>query len=365
MGPEENFKQIYKSNSINIIMKFIKPKKLSKGDTVAVLSPSKGLPSVFPHVFDNGLKVLREKFGLKIKEFPTARMNLKELHENPKIRAKDINDAFLDKDVKAIIASIGGDDSIRILKYINKKIIKNNPKIFMGYSDTTTLNTFFNQIGLISFNGPSIMGGFSQMNNFPESEKHIQEILFNNPLTYEYKPYSIWTNNYKDWSKKENVGQVGEIQKSKGWNWVQGESVVRGEIFGGCIEVLEMMKGTEYWPKKDFWKGKILFLETSEDKPSPDYIKYAFRNYGIQGIFDKIEAIIIGRARDYTEEEKKQLEVNITEVVSNEFGHHEIPIITNMDFGHTDPQFILPLGIKAEIDCKNKTFRLVESACTD
>jgi muramoyltetrapeptide carboxypeptidase LdcA involved in peptidoglycan recycling len=206
-------------------------------------------------------------------------------------------------------------------------------------------------------------GRFFSMDNFPESETHVKEILFNNPKDYEYKPYSSWTNNYKDWSKKENIGKVEEIKKNSGWNWIQGDSVVTGELFGGCIEIFEMLNGTEYWPKKDFWNGKIFFIETSEDKPSPDYVKYALRNYGIQGIFDQIKAIIVGRARDYTDEEKKRLEENVISVVSKEFNHSEMPIITNMDFGHTDPQFILPLGVKAKIDCKNKIFRLVESPC--
>jgi len=84
----------------------IKPKKLHKGDTVAILSPSKGLPSIFPNIFDNGIKMLQENFDLKIKEFPTSRMSINELYENPEIRAKDINNAFLDKDVKAIFTSI-------------------------------------------------------------------------------------------------------------------------------------------------------------------------------------------------------------------------------------------------------------------
>lgn len=339
----------------------IKPKKLQKGDTVAVLSPSKGLPSLFPHIFDNGIKILQERFGLKIKEFPTARMSIDELYKNPEIRAKDINHAFFDKDVKAIFTSIGGDDSIRILKYINTEIVKNNPKIFMGYSDTTSLTTFFNQLGLVTFNGPSIMAGFSQMANFPESENHIEKILFSNSNGYEYKPFSNWTNCYKDWSKKENTGQINEIKKTTGWNLIQGEGIVTGELFGGCIEIFEMMNGTKYWPKLDFWNNKILFTETSEEKPSPDYVKYAFRNYGIQGIFDKIKAILVGRARDYTEEEEKQLENNIINVVSKEFGHPEMPIITNMDFGHTDPQLILPLGIKAEVDCQNMKFKLTEN----
>lgn len=341
----------------------IKPQKLRAGDTIAVLSPSKGLPSIFPHIFDNGLKILKEKFGLKIKEFPTARMDAEKLYMNPQIRAQDINNAFADKEVKAIITSIGGDDSIRILKYLDKKIIKENPKIFMGYSDTTTLNTFINQLGIVTFNGPSIMAGFSQMSNFPECEKHVKEILFENSENYVYKPYKEWTMKYPDWRNKENTGKVDTTRKSECWHWIQGNSKIQGELYGGCIDVLEMIKGTEYWPKLDFWKGKILFIETSEDKPSPDFVKYTIRNYGIQGILDKIRAVIVGRARDYSEEETKQLEDNIIKVVSKEFNHPEMPIITNMDFGHTDPQIILPLGIIAEIDCKKKTFKLLESPC--
>ena len=346
-------------------MEFVKPQKLKKGDTIAVLSPSWGGPSVFPDIFDNGLNVLKEKFGLKIKEFPTARMDAENLYNEPKIRAKDINDAFWDKEIKAIIASIGGDDSIRILKYIDKEIVKKNPKIFMGYSDTITMNTFFNQLGLITFNGPAIMAGFSQMGNFQEYERHVKEILFDNPSSYEYKPYQKWSMKYPDWAKKENVGKIDDIRENNGWHWIQGESVVKGKLFGGCIDVLEMIKGTDYWPNLNFWSEKILFIETSEEKPSPDFVKYALRNYGVQGILNKIKAIVVGRARDYNDEETKKLENNIINVVAKEFGHPEMPIITNVDFGHTEPQIILPLGIEAEIDCMKKTFKLLEKPLSD
>ncbi len=234
----------------------------------------------------------------------------------------------------------------------------------MGYSDSITLNTFLNQLGLVTFNGPAIMAGFSQMKNFLEYEKHVKTILFENPETYEYKPYPQWAMKYPDWSKKENTGKVDELKDNGGWHWIQGNHLVSGELFGGCIDVLEITKGTEFWPKIDFWENKILFIETSEEKPSPDFVKYALRNYGIQGILDKIKAIIVGRARDYNEEETKKLEANIISVVSKEFNHPEMPVITNMDFGHTDPQFILPLGIKSEIDCKNKSFKLLESSCS-
>lgn len=343
----------------------IKPKKLQKGDTVAIVSPSWGGPSVFPHVYYLGIQVLQD-LGFKIKEYPSARKDADYLYNNPEFRARDINDAFADNEIKAIFTSIGGDDSVRILPFLDAEVIKKNPKIIMGFSDASTLNTYLNQIGLVTLNGPSVMAGFSQWNSFEKLfQEHIQTILFENPGCYEYKPYQYYCNGYLDWNDKVNVGKTKEMIKNSGWDWLQGNSKVQGELFGGCIEVLEMMKSTEFWPDKNFWNGRILFFETSEDKPAPDQVKWMLRNYGIQGIFDKISALIIGRPRDYSEEEKKELNKNILEVVRIEFKNKSIPIITNMDFGHTDPQWILPIGIKAEIDCRNKTFKLIEKIFND
>lgn len=342
-------------------MEYIKPKKLEKGDTVAIVSPSWGGPSVFPDVYENGLKIL-ESWGLKIKEYPTARANADLLRNNPKIRAKDINDAFSNPEVKAIFASIGGDDSIRILPYLNKEIISKNPKILMGYSDTTSLHVFCNQLGLVTFYGPSIMAGFSQMKSLPKSfELHVKEILFSSKSNYEYHPYNKYCDGYPDWGNKENLGMVNLLKKNTGWRWLQGNNITQGELFGGCLEVLEMIKSTDFWPNKSFWKGKILILETSEEKSSLYQIDHALRNYGIQGVFDNINGLIFARARDFSGDEKLQLEEKIVSIVSKEFGRKNLPIVANVDFGHTDPQLVLPLGIKIEIDCQNKTLKLIES----
>lgn len=342
-------------------MEKIKPNKLKKGDTVAIVSPSWGGPSVFPHIYELGLKTL-ENLGLKIKEYPSARKDADFLYNNPEFRAKDINDAFADPEVKAIIASIGGDDSIRILSFLNLDLIKNNPKIILGYSDMTTVNSYLNQAGLVTLNGPCIMAGFSQWNSLSaDFQNHIKEILFENPKNYEYKPFDVYSNGYLDWTDIANVGKVKEPIKNSGWNWLQGEGRIQGELFGGCIEVFEMMKNTKFWPTEDFWRDKILFLETSEDKPTPDQVKCMLRNYGMQGIFDKISALIIGRPRDYSDDERAQLDEKILNVVRIEFKNEKLPIVTNMDFGHTDPQWTLPLGIRAEIDCEGKSFKLLKA----
>jgi len=342
-------------------MKYKKPEKLKRGDTVAIVSPSWGGPSVFPYIYENGLKVLTG-WGLKIKEFPTARIDATFLRENPKVRAKDINDAFSDPEVKAIFASIGGDDSVRILPFVDKRIVADNPKILMGYSDISTLHVFSNLQGLITFYGPSIMAGFSQMGSLPESFKnHVREILFEPKESYEYHPYGKYCDGYLDWSNKENLGKTNLMKSDDGWHWLQGSKKIQGELFGGCIEVLEMMKATDFWPSQDFWKGKIFFLETSEEKPSIHYVDHALRNYGMLGIFDKINGFIFSRARDYSNVEKKELEEKITSVVAKEFGRSDLPVIANFDVGHTDPQLVLPLGVKMEIDCQEKKIKLVES----
>jgi muramoyltetrapeptide carboxypeptidase LdcA involved in peptidoglycan recycling len=339
----------------------IKPAKLNKGDVIGIVSPSWGGPSVFPHIYENGLKNLKA-LGFEIKEFPTARGNAKYQYQNPKIRAEDVNTAFADKEVKGIITTIGGDDSVRILPFLNKEIIFGNPKFFMGYSDTTILTTFLRSLGIVSFNGPSIMAGFSQMKSEGENfKKHLEDLLFGDYNEYEYKPYDYYFNNYPDWKDKTNTGKVSEPVKTTGWQWLQGNAVTEGELFGGNIEVLEFIKGTDYWFDKDFWNGKILFFETSEDKPTVNQVKFMLRNYGTQGIYDKVKAVLLGRARDYSEEEKKELDETLVNIIGFEFGRPDLLIVSNMDFGHTDPQIILPLGIKAELNAANHSFKLLEN----
>lgn len=342
------------------MMNYQKPARLKPDDTVAIISPSWGGPSVFPSVYENGWKVL-ENWGLKIKEFPSSRMDASDLRDNPKLRADDVNAAFADPDVKAIFASIGGNDSVRILPFLNRQLIVDNPKILMGYSDTTTLHVFANLSGLVTFYGPSIMAGFSQMQSLPERfESHVRACLFEPEKLYEYRAYDQYCDGYPNWNDNANVGKTNPLKPNDGWHWLQGHGKVSGRLFGGCLEVLEMMKATEFWPTKDFWKGKIFILETSEEKPTLNQVDHVLRNYGMLGVFDQIEGFVFSRARDYSDGEKKLLEEKIVSVISHEFGCTRLPIVANFDFGHTDPQLVLPLGVRAEIDCTRQTIKLVE-----
>lgn len=346
-------------------MRFVKPRALRPGDTVAVVSPSWGGPDVFPQIYDRGLQVLRDELGLRVKEYPTARMAPDALRRAPRARAADITAAFADPDVAAIVASIGGDDSVRILPFLDAEAIRANPKILMGYSDTTTLLTYANRLGLVTFHGPAVMAGIAQLPSLPPAfAQHLRAILFDAPPSYRYTPYASYSEGYPDWGDPANVGLVSPPQEDPGgWRWLQGSSAVEGRLFGGCVEVLEFLKGTAFWPEPAFWDGVILFLETSEEVPTPAQVSYMLRNYGMQGIVERLAGILVGRPRGYTPEMKQELEGRIAAVVGEEFGRPDLPVVTNMDFGHTDPQLVLPLGVRAEIDPAAGTVRLLEPAC--
>lgn len=344
-------------------MQYLKPKRLQAGQRVAVLSASWGGPHEFPPVYEAGLRTLSQTFGLEVVEFPTTRMSPDELARNPKARAADFNAAVADPSINAIIASIGGDDSARILDHLDVDVIQANPKIMLGYSDTGTQLMFCNQLGLVTFNGPAVMAGFAQMANFPELTEHVRAMLFEPADRYEYQPFPTWTPKYADWSEPGNHDVVtGPLPNNEGWRWLNGGGVGRGRLFGGCMEVLEFLKGSRFWPSQDFWVDRILFLEASEEEPTIDQVRYWLFNYGIQGAFDQISGLLIGRARGYSADENRKLDQMVIETVVGQFGATELPIITNLDFGHTDPQWILPLGVMAELDSDRQTFTLTEPA---
>jgi len=341
----------------------LKPKRLNPGDTVAIVSPSWGGPSRFPGIYEMGLRNLSALFDVKIVEHG-AREDNDLIYRNPRLRAEFLNQAFADKSVSAIIASIGGDDSVRILPYLDLPTILANPKIFMGFSDTTTMTTYLNTQGLVTFNGPSIMAGFAQLQNLPLAfTQHIGDVLMRPSTTYDYQPYEAWIQKYLEWSAPDTLGQVEPWhENSEGWQWLQGEGVFDGPLFGGCIEVFDFLNGTRFWPAPSHWDGKLMFFETSEDKPPVSQVKYWLRNLGCQGIFDRISGLLFGRARSYSDDEKQELYKVLVQVVAGEFGRPDLPIVANMDFGHTDPQWVMPLGIRAQIDMSARTFRLLEPA---
>lgn len=173
----------------------------------------------------------------------------------------------------------------------------------------------------------------------------------------------MWSDDFISWDEKNMNIQKKLIPDTHGYEVLQGSGKITGHFLGGCIDVFTMLLGTELFPSLQKWKDAILFLETSEDRPSPQFVVYILRNLAAQGILNRINGIIFGKPQgeQYYEEYKEAL----MQVVCREEGLSELPIIYNVNFGHAAPIGIIPYGIQAELDCDNKTITFLESAVTD
>lgn len=341
-------------------MCLIKPKALQFGDKVAVISLSWGGAGELPARYEQGKKQLQATFGLEVVETKHALQSAQWLYENPRARAQDLLEAFADPSIKAIISAIGGDDSCRILRYVDSEVIRQNPKIFLGFSDSTITHLLCLKAGLTSFYGTSLLVGFAENGGmFPYQVADIQRTLFSAGAMGEVAPNRAgWTSELLDWSDSSLQNTKRTLTPSAGWNFLQGHQRVRGHLIGGCLESLESLKGTAWWPPVECWTDAILFFETSEAQPEPDYFRWWLRNYAEQGILQRAKGILLGRPHHnaYVQEYNAEL----LKVLGEE-GLTELPVITEMDFGHTSPVFTLPYGVLAQIDCRNRTFSLLES----
>jgi len=335
----------------------IKPPKPREGAVAAVLSPSWGGPASFPKVFDAGLAVLVRYFGFRIKEFPTTRKSADWLDKNPQARADDFNAAFADPEVDLIVSAIGGSDAIRLLPFLDLELIKAHPKPVLGYSDATAYLTWLNLNGVVTYYANAVMSGFAQLDAFPEAITWHQQLF--SGATPALEPFPKWTHGYRDWATHAN--QIQEQHANPGFTWVQGTKATRGRLWGGCFEVLEMLKGTRFWPTPEFWTDRVLFLETSEEKPLPRQVMYWLRNYGAQGVFDGLSALWIGRPKDYTAAECAELRRVVKGVVAEEWGAVNLPVVMDLDFGHTDPRWALPLGVEVLTDPVARRLAFLES----
>lgn len=343
----------------------IKPKRLQKGDVVAIVSLSRGMlgEDNFIHMLDIAKDRLENEYGLKVRVMPNALKGVKYLYDSPKARAEDLMDAFLDKDVKAIINAIGGDDAIRLLPHIDFEVIKNNPKIFMGFSDTTVNHFMMYKAGLVSYYGASLMNNWAEYVEINEyTKKAIDNAFFNPQDTFEIEPakYESYVDK-KVYFSKENINVKREVEPdTKGYEILQGTDKVEGTFLGGCIETFIDIIGTSLWPTLDEWKDKILFIETSDDTIggiTECYFAWILRNLKTQGIFDVIKGIIMGKP---LVKEKYDSYKQILKDIVNEDKNYDFPIIYNVNFGHGYPIGIIPYGLKCKLDPKNKKIIVLE-----
>lgn len=340
----------------------IKPEKLRRGDKIAIVSLSWGGlgDESLIHKYHIAKERLEEDFGLEVVAMPHALAGSAFVYEHPELRAKDLMDAFLDTTIKGIFSAIGGDDSVRILPYVDYEVIKSHPKIFMGYSDTTISHFIMNKAGVVSYYGPSIMAEFGEYGKmFDYTRDAVQNILFEDSKNYPVVSSDVWSNEFLPW-KEENIKKRRKtLPETHHYEVLSGSGIIKGLLLGGCVDVFPMIVGTQIWPSAEQWKGKILLLETSEEKPSPDYLKYSLRNLGAQGILQNIKGILVGKPQEEQfYEEYKQIYLKVL----HEFRCEDLPVLYNVNIGHAVPIGVLPLGIEYEIDLDQKTIRFLESA---
>lgn len=337
----------------------IKPERLYKGDKIALVSLSwggLGDPN-FIHKFDIAKERLEKEFGLELVVMPHALLGTDYVKEHPEDRAKDLMEAFKDPSIKGIFCAIGGSDTIRILPYIDFDVIRNNPKIFMGYSDTTINHFMMHKAGLVSYYGPTVMCEFGEyVKMFDYTKDAVNNMLFNDSTNLEIKSSPEWTKHFVEWDIK-NINVTKEMIKDvHGYELVNGNGLVQGEVLGGCIEAFPMAYDTEIWPTD--WENKILLIETSDDKPTPEYINSILEDLGKMGIYNKVKGIIVGKP--YEEEYYEEYKTLIKEVL-NKYNPN-LPVLYNINIGHAFPNGIFPLGTNIEVDYDNKKIKLLESA---
>ena len=343
----------------------LKPHHLNQGDTVATISLSWGGAGDIPHRYQAGKRQIEETFGLKVVETKHALKSAKWIYDNPKARAEDLMEALEDKSIKAIISNIGGKDSIRLLPYLDLKIITKNPKIFIGFSDSTVTHFAFYKAGVTSFYGASVLAGFAEncgMHQYTVDD--IKSVLFTaRPQGIVQPNRDGWTSEMLEWGEPKNQSIKRKLEPCTGWRFLQGSKTVKGTLLGGCVEVLDRINDTDLWVRATDWKAKIMFIETSEEMTVPANFNLWLRNLGAQGILQNINGLIMGRP--YHNRYTGDYECILIKVINEELGLTELPIITGMDFGHTQPVFTIPYGVMAEINPVQKTFSIIESGLVD
>ena len=341
-------------------MTFTKPPKLQPGDTVAAISLSSGAAGEFPKVYEVAKRNLERTLGVQLVETPSALKPDAWLYQNPKARADDLHWALQNPDVKGVFSTIGGYESVRVMPFVNLELIRAHPKVLLGYSDTTVTHLAFLSAGVTSFYGPSLMAGFADLSAFPYTKIWTKRLL--SGWSGLYEAAETWTEDLSDWDAPDFETEVKRPKElhSGGWRWLQGEGRAEGHLIGGCVEVLEMLKGTRWWPRPELWQNAVLFLEAS-DAPAPDQMEYWLRNYATLGILEGAAALLLGRPRGYTDDQKETLWKAVKKVLL-EVDRTDMPVVADLDIGHTSPMMTLPFGCKVAVNPKEKRVELLESA---
>lgn len=331
------------------------PDKPRRGDKVAVLSPSSALPAIYPAPFELGLRRLQDRFGLQPVEFPTTRL----WGSTPRQRAEDVHAAFADPDLTAILTSIGGDDQIKVLNHLDPGLLAANPKPFFGLSDNTNLAIFLWNLGIVSYYGGTVMTMLGRAGALDEQAATTFESALFTHDWHDLHPATGFTDMGKDWADPANLETEPELLPGEGWSWHGPSTPVEGRLWGGCLEILDFhLRAARHLQDNAAYDGCVLFLETSEEMPSAQYVHEVLMGMGERGLLQRFSALVMGRPKAWnfdrasTPDERRIFVTEQHEAVlrAMEEYHPGAPIVLDVDLGHTDPQLVVPVGGECRLD---------------
>ena len=335
----------------------IVPKKLNIGDTVAFISLSGGRAGdsdMLPR-YETGKRRFEEIYGVHVVETPHALSRSTYLYEHPEKRAEDLMWALNNQNIKGIICNMGGDDSYRVLPYIDTNVIRDNPKVFMGYSDIATWMAVFAYAGVRSYYGPNVLTPIAQPGALDEyTEKAIRNALFRSEIIGEVECSEKYTS--IEWRniKPKKI----KWTKNDGYSVLQGQGIKQGRIFCLCGGPLRQIMGTKYFPKPDFFEDTFVFIE--HGAPYGNHLAglHELRAFAAAGVFDKAAGVITGKL----DPESRN---TIQKVINQEVNRKDLIIFENVDFVHHTPMTVLPMGALCEIDCEKKSISILEAGVMD
>lgn len=332
---------------------------------IAIVSLSSGTigESFVKHELDIGVKRLRD-FGLNVTFMPHALKGIDYVKNHPEHRAADLLQALRDPDIDMILCAIGGDDTYRLLPYLfehNELADAVSNKVFLGFSDTTVNHFMFHKVGMKSFYGQSFLADICELGSdmLPYTKQYFEELIESGTIK-EVRPSPIWYEQRESFGP-EQIGVPLKAHVNAGFKLLQGAPRFSGEILGGCIDSIYdffsaeryadmplLCKKYELFPDIEDWRGKILLLESSEEKMLPRKYRKAVAALKETGIFDVLSGVLIGKPMDETY--AREYEDILVDVIDRA----ELPIVCNLNIGHAQPRCIIPLGVPATVNAERQ-----------
>jgi len=312
-------------------MQKIIPQKLKKGDKVMIVAPSRGLKLINEETRKIALERFRQ-MDLEVIFAPnTTDEYFDEVGSAPaKIRTADIMTAFKDNSVKAVFTVIGGFNANQIITLLDYETIRRNPKIICGFSDITALLTAINaKTGLEVYYGPHF-SSLGMKKGCEYTLEYLRKILFSDD-DINLTPAAEWSDDLWFISQEERT-----FVKNDGWWQIHGGSA-QGTIRGGNLCTFNLLLGTQYRPEFD--AETILFLEDDEGSNRYNFDRN-LQALCYQPDFKNVKGLVIGRFQKKSEISREALEF----IIKNKPELQNMPVIANVEFGHTTPIATIPLG---------------------